>query len=135
LSLSKTLVGFVQYKVAECLSPNTLLDYERHIKASTDYLQDPQVDKACAQESLGFFVWLSTDYEPMRLTGGHDPLSPKTCRNIWATLRSFFSWVSEQFGLPNPMDAVKAPKLQHPPVEPFTETRPRPLSVGRWCCR
>jgi integrase/recombinase XerD len=121
LSLSKTLVGFLQYKVAEGLSPNTLINYERHLRVLTDYLKDPTVDKISVQDLRGFFVWLRTDYEPVRLSGGKEPLSPKTCRNIWATLRSFFSWVGEEFEISNPMDSVKAPKFQRPPVEPFSK--------------
>ena len=37
LQLSKALVGFLQYKTAEGLSPNTLCNYEHHLKVWLDY--------------------------------------------------------------------------------------------------
>jgi integrase/recombinase XerD len=64
---------------------------------------------------------LRTGFEPKRLTGRDLPLSLKTRRNIWATFRSFFSWASDEFDLPNPMKATEAPKFERPPAEPFTK--------------
>ena len=121
LTLSKTLTGFIQHKVAEGLSPNTLVNYERHLVVLTDYLGNASIGQVTSQDLRSFFAWLRTDYEPKRLTGGDQPLSPKTRRNIWATLRSFFSWASEEFDLANPMNSVKAPRFERPPVEPFTK--------------
>jgi hypothetical protein len=40
LTLSKMLVGFMQHKVAEGLSPDTLVNYEHHLKVLTDYVEN-----------------------------------------------------------------------------------------------
>lgn len=66
-------------------------------------------------------AWLHTDYRPHRLTEDDQPLAPKTVRNVWTTLCSFFTWAGIEFGLPNPMKAVPAPRFERPPVEPFSK--------------
>jgi hypothetical protein len=38
LELSKALVGFLQYKAAEGLGPNTLCNYEDHLTVWLDYV-------------------------------------------------------------------------------------------------
>ncbi|MEE9618446.1 MAG: hypothetical protein V3T90_15785 [Anaerolineae bacterium] len=38
LQLSKALVGFLQYKAAEGLGPNTLCNYEDHLTVWLDYV-------------------------------------------------------------------------------------------------
>jgi integrase/recombinase XerD len=52
-------------------------------------------------------AYLRTEYIPTRLTGKTQPLSPKTIRNIYITLSSFFTWLKEEFGLPSPMKGVR----------------------------
>jgi hypothetical protein len=49
-AVSKTLVGFLQYKVAEGLSPNTLTNYERHLVVLSEYLENKRVDKITTQD-------------------------------------------------------------------------------------
>jgi integrase/recombinase XerD len=121
LQLSKALVGFLQYKAAEGLSSNTLCNYEQHLSVWLEYTGDTDVGQVTAQNLRAFLAWLRTDYTPRRLTGGDQPLSPKTVRNFWATLCSFFTWASVEFDLPNPMKAVPAPRFERPPVEPFSK--------------
>lgn len=43
LQLPKALVGFLQYKAAEGLSPNTLCNYEDHLTVWLDYTGDIEV--------------------------------------------------------------------------------------------
>jgi len=121
LQLSKALVGFLQYKAAEGLSPNTLCNYEDHLTVWLDYTGDIEVSQVTSQDLRAYLAWLCTDYKPRRLTGGDQPLAPKTVRNVWATLCSFFTWASMEFDLPNPMKAVPAPRFERPPVEPFSK--------------
>ena len=48
-------------------------------------------------------------------------MSPKTIRNVWVTLSSFFRWASIEFDLSSPMSGVPAPQFKVTPVEPFTK--------------
>ena len=121
LQLSKALVGFLQYKTAEGLSPNTLGNYEHHLKVWLDYAGDVEISQVTSQDLRAYLAWLRTDYRPRRLTDDDQPLAPKTIRNVWATLCSFFTWAGIEFGLPSPMKAVPAPRFERPPVEPFSK--------------
>jgi integrase/recombinase XerD len=49
-------------------------------------------------------------------------LSPKTLRNIWVTLCSFFAWASRELLVTNVMKDVPAPKFKAAPVDPFNQT-------------
>ena len=121
LQLSKAQVGFLQYKAAEGLSPNTLCNYEHHLDVWVGYTGDVEVSQVTSQDLRAYLIWLRTGYEPHRLTGDDQPLAPKTVRNVWATLCSFFTWACVEFDLPNPMKAVPAPRFERPPVEPFSK--------------
>lgn len=78
LQLSHAVVGFLQYKAAEGLSPNTLRNYEYHLEVWQDRAGDVEVTQVASQDLRAFLAWLRTDYKPRRLTGGDQPLSPKT---------------------------------------------------------
>ena len=121
LSVSKAIVGFLQYKAAEGLSPNTLTSYEHHLSLLAEHLQDPDVSQVTSQHVTVFLAWLQTDYEPHRFSGSKRPLARKTVRNFWATLCSFFTWASCEFDLPSPMKRVPAPRFERAPVEPFSK--------------
>ena len=94
LQLLKALVGFLQYKAAEGLSSPTLTSYEGHLKLWMSYAGDVEINEVTAQDLRAYLAWLRTDYKPRRLAGGDHPLSPKTVRNVWVTLSSFFTWAS-----------------------------------------
>lgn len=122
LNLDKAIVGFLQYKVAEALSPNTIRSYQDDLKQFRGHAGDLDVSRITPQELRAFFAWLRTDYRPRRLAGGDHPLAPKTLRNKWVSLSAFFRWVSLEFGIPNPMESIPAPRFQVAPVEPFLKT-------------
>ena len=119
LSLSKALVGFLNTKVAEGLSPRTLQNYEHRLKQWIGYAGDPPVESIATAQIRGYLAWLRTEYEPRRYNGDKAPLSPKTIRNIYIALSSFFTWAVAEFGIPNPMDRVPVPKFRRAPVEPL----------------
>ncbi len=75
---------------------------------------------AC-RDIRSYLAWLRTDYQPRRFNGQTHPLSPKTIRNIWVTLASFFKWATMEFSNPNPMDGIPAPRFQQAPVKAFTK--------------
>jgi integrase/recombinase XerD len=130
LRLSKALVGFLHYKAAEGLSPTTLTNYEAHLKLWISHGGDLEIDGVTAQDLRAYLAWLRTDYQPRRLTGNQHPLSPKTIRNHWITLSSFFTWASKEFDLSNPMKAVPAPRYERAPVEPFSKEDVEALLKG-----
>jgi integrase/recombinase XerD len=135
LQFSKALVGFLQYKAAEGLSPNTLCNYEHHLGVWLEYAGDTDVGQVTAQNLRAFLAWLRTDYTPRRLTGGDQPLSPKTVRNFWATLSAFFRWACDEFGIPNPMKGVPAPRFEEAPVEPLSREQVEALLKAAEYCR
>jgi len=120
LSISKCTQGFLQFKIAEGLSPRTIDSYSRDLRMWLEYQEDVEVSKVTSIDIRQYLVYMLKEYKPRRLTGNNElGLSPKTVRNIWVTLSAFFRWVSEEFEIPNPMKKVSAPKFTTKPVEPF----------------
>ena len=121
LPLSKAVDGFLQYKAAEGLSPNTLQSYERDLTLWQIYAGDILVEDISTKLIQTYLVWLRTDYKPRRITGNKQALAPKTIHNFYISLCAFFTWGCREFDLPNPIKAVPAPKFEQAPVEPFTK--------------
>ena len=115
LTLSKALVGFLLYKTAEGLSLSTLTTYESHLRLWICHAGDKQVGDVAARDRRGFLAWLRTEHKPRRLTENKQPISPKTIRNYWVTLCSFFTCPAHESGLPNPMKAVPGLTTGHFP--------------------
>jgi integrase/recombinase XerD len=120
-SLNQAITGFLIYKSAEGLTPRSIDSYQRILDKWRDYHGDSILNSITSQDILQYLNWLRRDYQPKRLSGTTQPLSPKTVRNIWITLSSFFHWAEREFALPNPMQHVPAPKYQKAPIEPFTQ--------------
>jgi len=135
LSLSKAITGFLHYKTAEGLSPTTLDSYRRILDKWVAHVGDIEVDQVTTQDLRAYLAWLRTDYKPCRLAGGDHPLSPKTIRNVWVALSSFFTWASVEFDLANPMEAVPAPRFEVAPVEPFSKEDVEALLKACEFCR
>jgi integrase/recombinase XerD len=120
LSVSKALVGYFNTKAAAGLSPRTLRNYEHRLKHWADFAGDADVTKVSPQDIRSYMAWMRDGYEAKRYNGDRSPLSPKTLRNIYVTLCSFFTWASTEFGLDSPMKRVPSPKYKQTPVIPFT---------------
>lgn len=120
LSASKALEGFLQTKAAEGLSPNTLRNYEYRLRQWIDHAGEVDVIDVSAQHMLRYIAWLRTDYRPRRYNGDRGPLAPKTVRNIYVALCSFFTWAATEFGIESPMDGVPAPRYRASPPVPLT---------------
>ena len=121
LKLSKAIVGFLQYKAAEGVSPNTTINYEWHLKLWLSFTEDIEVRQLTAYKIREFIAWLRTGYQPRRIIGKDKPLAPKTVRNFYTTLSSFFTWASIEFDITNPMKKVPAPRFEKAPAEPFSK--------------
>lgn len=121
MTLAKAVEGFIQAKVAEGVSENTITTYSQHLRLWVERHGGGEVGAVAAQDVRGFLAWLRSEYVPQRITGRRDPLSPKTIHNYWITLSSFYTWAQAEFGLPSPMKGVRRPDYEEPPVEPFTQ--------------
>jgi integrase/recombinase XerD len=121
LSLAKAITGFLQYKAAEGLSPNTLQSYQRDLKLWLEYAGDIPLQKITTALLQEYFVWLRTDYQPRRITRNREALASKTIHNFYISLCAFFTWAKRELDLPNPIKAIPAPKFEQAPIEPFTK--------------
>ena len=86
LSLAKAITGFLQYKAAEGLSPNTLQSYQRDLKLWLEYAGDIPLQQNTTALLQQYFVWLRTDYKPRRITRNRAALASKTIHNFYISL-------------------------------------------------
>ncbi|MBW8010824.1 MAG: hypothetical protein FVQ83_06215 [Chloroflexi bacterium] len=121
LILEKAIQGFLQYKIAEGLSPRSIVSYRRDLKLWHEHSGVEDVGKVTSGDLTNYIAWLRTEYSPQRFNGNTDPLSKKNIRNHWVTLSSFFRWFSEEFQTVNPMKKVPATKFEKKPVHPYTK--------------
>lgn len=119
LLIQQVVLGFQQFKSAEGLSPNTLVGYNATLQLWLAKFGQVPIDQINSSHVLEFLSWLRTEYHPRRLSGRPGPLSPKTIRNAYAVLVAFFTWVTAEFNIANPVTKVPAPRFQKPPIEPF----------------
>jgi len=136
LSISKAILGFIQYKGAEGLSPRTLVGYEHDLNLWLEIQGDCDLTQITTQELREYLNYMRTEYTPRRITGNNDrKLSRKTIRNIWISLSAFFSWACEEFDFPSPMKGVPAPKYEETQVESFTKEEIETLLKACEYCR
>ncbi len=121
LQPNKAILGFLQHKMAEGLSPNTLKSYEYMLKVWASRMGDKLIEEVTSDDVREYLAWLRTEYKPKRTSGNERPLSPKSLRNAWIGLCAFFTWAGTEFKFDSPMKGVPAPKFEYPPIEPFTK--------------
>jgi len=119
--LNKAITGFLNFKTAEGMADRTIDSYDKTLNRWLAYTGEVAVPKITSQKISQYLIWLRTEYVPQRFNGKTHPLSPKTLRNVWVILSSFFTWACREFKFPNPMKEIPAPKFQRTPVEPFTQ--------------
>jgi len=122
MPLSKAVIGFVNHKLAEGLTERSIDSYERALKKWIQYEGDKDISAVEPGAIRKYLAWLRTEYQPQRFNGESHALSPKTLRNIWVTLSSFYKWACFEFEIPNPMRDIPAPRYQKHPVESYTKT-------------
>ena len=122
LLLSSAIEGFLQYKTAEAVSPRTIECYKRDLNHWLAYAGDVPINQLTTEKIRAYLAWLRTEYKPRRIMGDNTlPLSPKTLRNIYVTLSSFFTWAQDEFQMQHPMRSIPAPKFQKKPVDVFSK--------------
>jgi len=60
LSLSKALVGFLNTKAAEGLSPRTLTNYEFRLNQWIEFTGDAAVESVTPQDIRKYLMWLNS---------------------------------------------------------------------------
>lgn len=122
LTVDRILAGFLQYKVAEGLSPRTIASYRADLQLWIEYQGNVDVDEVSTESLRQYLNYMRIEYVPRRITGNNEQkLSAKTIRNIYISLRAFFRWVAEEFQIDNPMLSIPAPRFTDAPVEPFSK--------------
>ena len=121
LRVSDSIEGFLQFKLAEGLSPRTVVGYRHDLKEWLNYAGDKDIIQVNAQEIRAFLIYLRTGYKPHRFSSDLSALSPKTIRNYWVSLAALFSWLGREFDLPSPMANVPAPRFSKAEIEPFKQ--------------
>ncbi len=121
LPLSKAITGFVNFKNAEGLANTSLATYKRTLEKWVEHVGDVEIGTITGKDITDYLSWLRGEYTPQRFNGKTHPLSPKTIRNVWITLSSFFSWAKTEFNLSTPMKDVPPPRFKRAPVEAYTQ--------------
>jgi integrase/recombinase XerD len=103
------------------LSPRTIDSHDRLISKWLEHIGGQEIGSISAQDIISFISWLRIEYTPHRYNGKTHPLSPKTLRNVWVTLSSFYSWASLELGVAHIMKDVPAPHAKEIPIEPLTQ--------------
>jgi integrase/recombinase XerD len=94
-----------------------------------------ELSEITKQEITAYLVWLRGEYIPQRLNGKKHPLSPKTLRNVWITLSSFFSWAKQELKLSNPMVDVPSPRFKIAPVQAYSQEDVEKMLKACTCSR
>ena len=121
LPLLTAIEGFVNYKTAEGLSERSVDSYRRILEQWAEYAGNKKVAQFTDRDINAYMVYMRTEYVPRRFGGNTRALSPKSLRNIWITMCSFFTWASTEFRIESPMKSVPVPRFQKVDVEPFTQ--------------
>jgi integrase/recombinase XerD len=121
LFLSKAIPGFINYKTAEGLALRTIDSHERLLNKWLEHIGDQQIGKITTQDVVAYLSWLRNEYTPRRFNGKTHPLSPKSLRNVWVTLSSFYSWAARELGVTQIMKSVPEPHINKTPIEPLTQ--------------
>ncbi len=113
--------GFLLAKRAEGCAPGTLTDYAAGLRHLRRWLLAQGRGEADPRElGRGDLVRFLAELADVPAPGKGRPLAPKTRRNAWVALKSFYRWLSGETGGPSPMDGVPAPRGEERPVRPLT---------------
>ena len=118
--LSAALVAFTNAKFAEGLSPLTIASYTVDLGKWIERTGDRDTSSITASDVSAYLAWLRTAYQPQRLNGKDHPLSPKTIRNVYVAISSFFRWAERELSIPFPLREVRLPRMPKTAVPEFT---------------
>lgn len=121
ISIAKSIDGFLKFKIAEGLSQRTIDSYDYILNQWMNHIGDQDVVKIKTSDLVAYFAWMRTEYKPKRWNGNTDPLAAKSLRNIYITLRAYYSWLNKEFDLPNPAKEITPPKFPQHVIQTFSK--------------
>lgn len=122
MRLSTSISGFLLFKEAAGLRPNTLQLYRHCLQLLAAWLgDDPPIEAVTSERLAAFLAYLRTDYKPKRTNGSDAPLSSQSIYNVWTALKSFYKWTGATLELPDAMAVIPRPKAHNVEQEPFTQ--------------
>ena len=121
LSISKAIDGFLKFKTAEGLSQRTIDSYEYYLNQWMDHIGDQDIKNIGTSDLVNYIAWMRTEYEPKRWNGNTEPLSAKSLRNVYIAMRAFYTWLSKEFGYPNPAKEITPPKFPKNEIQTFSK--------------
>ena len=127
MKLTAAITGFLIHKSAEGKSQRTLDGYRRQLTLLAKHLGDPDTADLDTNALAAHLDWLRNDYTPTRKNGDVSPLSPKSLRNHWITLRSFVTWAMCELEIPDILKPIKAPEYKLPEIDPLTKSEVQAL--------
>lgn len=121
LKTDNLLNGFILAKSAEGLSNNTLYRYKHDLNVFIQYSDGIDFLNIPKSHVVHFLHYLRTEKTYQRPHQQESKLSDKSIRNYWVSLKSFSTWLSLEFDVPNFMDNIPSPKFSYREIEPFTK--------------
>jgi site-specific recombinase XerD len=116
--LSKAVEGFLLSKSANGQSSYTIRNYRKEMERFVDWVGDIPIDKVNSEIIQNYLKYLKDDFlitytattpiKPRRL-------SPKSLRNTWGTLSSFWRWTVREFQITSPFN-IPPIKAQTKPI-------------------
>lgn len=110
MKLSIAVDGFLLHKSVDC-SHNTIRDYRNNLNQFLKYVGDKTVDAVTADDIRRYLFYLRAERK----------LRPKTVRNAWIALSSLWTWMEQEFGLPQIVRKVAAPPATKVEIQPFSK--------------
>jgi site-specific recombinase XerD len=118
-SLSRAIEGFLLHKSASGRSPYTLRNYRPQLIRFANQLDDQPINEITSKQIEAFFRYLREDYHINSICHDKKKLSPKTVKNAWGALSTFWKWVSQEFEIDNPFK-VPHIKANTKPIQPIS---------------
>ena len=132
MSISEAIQAFLFAKEIQGLSPNTLRNYRLTLARFQAFFEgeDPALQNITTKDILAFLHMLrtKTPVSSSTIPQRRKPLSPKSIRNVHATLSSLWEWaIEERLVQKNVVRVVKPPNPALPTIKPFEERDIRAL--------
>ena len=110
MKLSSVIEGFLLHKTVDC-SPHTIRDYRNTLNRFLEFTGDKAIEVIVADDVRRFLFDLRIERK----------LKPKTVRNAWIALSSMWTWLEQEFDLPQIAHKVKPPAATKVEVQPFSQ--------------
>ena len=130
MKLSTALDGFKLHMLGDGYSQNSISLYLHYLKMFCSHLDDPDIETITETMVQKFYVWIQTEYKPVRFNKNQEPLSKSSVNKVWVALRTFYGWIEETFHQPRQDGMIS--QVEEPEIEivPFSESEIKLLLRG-----